>query len=250
MISNVDAPSERTKVYVVSLRTATDRRTSFLHNASKDVPWQFFDAYTKIHPELLYNKDYVKRHHGRELTKGEIGCYSSHYAIWSELSKSAENGAAIVLEDDVLVDWVFLQKLIEACPSSDYIRLYQKRPTRFRVIQKEFIERTRSLLHLHGFSFGTQGYYITKEGAARMVAATKQVVAPVDDVMDRSWTHGVETHCIFPFPIIERSIPSEIGNKRFERSSTAPFDIQRVTNKARIKLAYYSSLARFILRLC
>lgn len=246
MISDIDAPSKRTKVYVVSLKTAIDRRASFVKDAPTDIPWEFFDAFTEVHPDLCYDGNYVKRHHGRELTRGEIGCYSSHYAIWRELVESKSSNAAIVLEDDVLVDWIFLGKLIAACPSLDYIRLYQKRPTRFRVVGKEFVERTRVLVHLHGFSFGTQGYYITRGGAARMIAATKRVVAPIDDIMDRSWVHGVETHCIFPFPIIERSVPSDIGDKRFQ-SSTSSASICRIVTKSQIKLRYYISLAGFLL---
>src|SRR3712207_8056971 len=46
----------------------------------------------------------------RSLMPGELGCYSSHYHAWQTL---LESGAPqmIVLEDDTIVDWTFLEKL-------------------------------------------------------------------------------------------------------------------------------------------
>jgi len=248
MVSAGNHAECRTKVLVISMESAQDRRTVFTRNAPPEGWWTFMNAYTNVHPGLSYSEQDIRQTHGRLLTAGELGCYSSHYAAWTYLVESSECDALIVLEDDVIADWVFLQKLNTAdLPGIDYLRLYQKRPTRFRVLKKGYLERTKSLLQLYGFAFGTQGYYITKSGAAAMMAAAKTVRAPIDDIMDRSWEHGVINHCIFPFPLIERSAPSNIGNDRFANqhasSSTLGARLDKVRNKAR----YYRGLLKFFM---
>ncbi|XP_006816484.1 procollagen galactosyltransferase 2-like, partial [Saccoglossus kowalevskii] len=49
-------------------------------------------------------------YHGRELTKGEIGCFLSHYNIWQEVV-SKNYSKVMVLEDDVRFKFKFLERL-------------------------------------------------------------------------------------------------------------------------------------------
>jgi len=239
--------SVRVRVLVISMKTATERRRTFVHAAPEDDRWAFFDAHTSLHPDLIYDADDIRRTHGRALTAGELGCYSSHFAIWTDLAAQDDVDAVIVLEDDVIADWIFLEKLAQSDLSGiDYLRLYQKRPTRFRVLRQGFIERTKSLVRQYGFAFGTQGYYISKTGAAAMIEATRHVTAPIDDIMDRSWQHGIATHCIFPFPLIERSVPSDIGAERFANDRRAAGNLRYRLNRQANKLRYYVGLAKFV----
>src|SRR3546814_10878238 len=52
----------------------------------------------------------IRRNKGRAMSKGEIGCYASHFSIWRDM---IERGVrqAIVLEDDTVVDWAYLEPL-------------------------------------------------------------------------------------------------------------------------------------------
>lgn len=212
--------SVRTKIFVISMRSAAERRRIFTGGTiPKSIGWEFFDAHEKLHPDLHYDEDKAIIAKGRPLTAGELGCYSSHYALWEKL---AEDDAEqyLILEDDILVDWSFIKPLIaedHGEAGRDYIRLYYKKPAPARILETDFICRTTRLIEISGFCFGTQAYLLTKNGAHRFMAHTRQVVRPIDDQMDRSWIHGIPNLAVFPFPVLERSVPSAIGTSRFDQ---------------------------------
>lgn len=235
---------------MLSLDTAVQRRETFARNAPKDADWSFFDAWRTLYPDLEYDEERAEINFGRTLKKGEIGCYSSHYAMWAALLQDDEADRYIILEDDVIVDWEFIGRLSRTGDlGHDYIRLYYKRPVRTRKLVPEFVERTKALVEVHGYAFGTQGYVITREGARRFSDACRQVDRPIDNAMDRSWVHGIRNLAIFPFPLIESFTDSEIGGKRFERHAVQPALRGRwLRAQLREKLRYQLGRVRFILR--
>jgi len=212
--------SVRTKIFVISMRNAAERRHIFIQGAiPKSMGWDFFDAHERLHPDLHYDEDKAIIAKGRPLTAGELGCYSSHYALWKKLTED-DADQYLILEDDIMVDWSFIKPLItqdHAEAGRDYIRLYYKKPAPARVLETDFICRTTRLIEISGFCFGTQAYVITKNGAQRFMAHTREVVRPIDDQMDRSWIHGIANLAVFPFPVLERSVPSAIGTSRFDQ---------------------------------
>lgn len=209
----------RTRIIVISMSEAAARRSRFQERAQgAQVPWGFYPARSALHPALRYDEQEAIVAKGRPLRKGELGCYSSHYAAWEEL-QGDEADQYVVLEDDVIVDWVFLERLAEidfAEMGIHYLRLYYKTPTRHAILKENFIDRSRAIVELSGPAFGTQGYLITKTGARILLDHCREVRRPVDDEMDRSWAHGLPNLAIFPFPIIEESAQSSIGSRRFE----------------------------------
>lgn len=217
-------------ILVVSMTNATKRRAAFAARAERaGVRWRFFDAHASLAEGLSYDADAVERNKGRQLTKGEIGCYSSHYAIWRDM---AERGIrqCIVLEDDTIVDWAFLSALagtdLAAC-DIPYLRLYAKMPAFSRTIQCHFLQRSRSIVEYVGLAYGTQAYAITLEGAKEFLSACATVTRPIDDQMDRSWEHGVRNLAVFPAPVIEEFVDSGIGSARFEAGRSAAFHAPR-----------------------
>jgi glycosyl transferase family 25 len=208
-----------TRILVVSLRGAEARRHAFQASAgATDLPWEYFDACESLHPELAYREDEAIVAKGRPLTKGEIGCYSSHFEAWRQLLAGGHD-QYVVLEDDVIVDWDYLAAFVRMDHSAaghDYIRLYYKHPTPARVLERDFGARTRWLTEVYGYCFGTQGYLITRRAAAVFTERFRTVRRPIDDEMDRSWAHGVPSLAVFPFPVIERAQESGIGVGRFQ----------------------------------
>ncbi len=211
--------SVRTKIFVISMRGAGERRRIFTESEIPDsIDWKFFDAHESLHPDLHYDEDQAIIAKGRPLTAGERGCYSSHYALWKQLAED-DVDQYVILEDDILADWSFIKPLIvedHAEAGRDYIRLYYKKPAPARILEKDFICRTTRLIEISGYCFGTQAYLLTKNGANRFIAQTRDVIRPIDDQMDRSWIHGIANLAVFPFPVLERSVPSEIGTSRFD----------------------------------
>lgn len=238
-------------IRVISMANAAERRASFAARAADaSTPWSFFDAATGLVPGLTLDVAAVDRNKGRALTQGEIGCYASHFSIWREM---VENDIAqtIVLEDDVIVDWAFLALLARtdlAAQGIDYLRLYSKMPVRSRVIRRNFLHHSRSVVELIGHPYGTQGYAITRDGAARMIAACARIVRPIDDQMDRSWEHGIPNLALHPAPIVEAAIASGIGNSRFAGSRSPAYRapaqrVRRWVDRQRLR-AYRLGLRR------
>ena len=209
----------RTKIIVISMEDAAERRNRFEARAiGATVPWIFVRAHTALHPALTHSEEDAILAKGRPLRRGEIGCYSSHYAAWLDL-QADDADQYIVLEDDVIVDWAFIAKIVDLefhRMGIDYLRLYYKSPVRASLVRPQFIEQNRSIVELNGPAFGTQGYVITKAGARKLLDHCRVVRRPVDDEMDRSWVHGLRNLAIFPFPILEEATPSGIGEARYE----------------------------------
>jgi glycosyl transferase family 25 len=208
------------KVVVVSLPGATDRRAAFADRAREaTLEWSYFDALSGLGPGLVYEPDGAIVAKGRPLYPGELGCYSSHYAVWTRFLES-DARQILVLEDDTIVDWVFLAKLGQvdlAAAGVSYLRLFAKRQCAFRRLLRNAIEPQRMLIEYLDHPHGTQGYVLTRQGAQRFIRHCRTVRRPLDDELDRSWDHGVPSLCIFPFPLVEQSTTSSIGPARHER---------------------------------
>ena len=67
----------RTRILVISLKAA-----------ATDLEWEFLDAHESLHSDLSYNEEDAVVAKGRPLTRGEIGCYSSHFEAWRQLVES------------------------------------------------------------------------------------------------------------------------------------------------------------------
>jgi glycosyl transferase, family 25 len=214
-----------TKVVVISLPDAADRRATFTERArGTTIQWTWFDAHRELAPGLTHDPDDAIVAKGRPMYPGELGCYSSHYAAWERFLDSGEP-QMLVLEDDTIVDWGFLEKLVTMdlqAAGIAYLRLYAKRPCAFREVLRDAVEQQRTLIEYLDRPLGTQGYVMTREGARRFVHHCREVRRPLDDELDRSWEHGVACLGIFPFPVIEQSTASTIGPARFQRFSIPP----------------------------
>jgi len=211
-----------TRVVVISLPDATERRAAFAERArGTTLSWSFFDAHRELGPALTYDPEEAIIAKGRPMFPGELGCYSSHYYAWLEFLESGLH-QMIVLEDDTIVDWAFLRKLAAVdfqAQAVPYLRLFARRPCAFRLYGK-VVEPQRYLVEFVDYAHGTQAYVLTRDGAERFVRHCRTVRRPVDIELDRSWDHGVPCLSVFPFPVIEVSAMSNIGSERWGRFET------------------------------
>lgn len=207
--------SVRTIIRCISLADADTRREHMraqLDRAGHD--WAFFDACTALPADLPYDERASIAAHGRPLTKGELGCFASHWQLWQLIAAEPDDTVLLVLEDDVLLDPFYFARIDEVASAMrpyGYLRLYAKVPAGLR-LDGPFLDR-----HIGRFSgrpYGTQGYLLTPATARRFLASIGQVVRPVDDEMDRFWAHGIPARTVFPFPLIELNFGSTIEAKR------------------------------------
>lgn len=222
-----------TRIFVISMRDSGDRRAAFTERAKgAPVDWSFFDARTAPVPGLTYDDAAAKIIWARSLSAGEIGCYASHFALWKQLLDD-EADQYVVLEDDVIVDWKFIERLLEVDfhrSGIDYLRLHCLTPQGIRRVRDHYLGN-RNLVELHGRAHGTQGYVVTREGARRFADQFSRIVRPVDSQLDRYWEHGLPNLCLVPFPIIEEAGDSTIGADRSKRT-LGPMPV-RLERKAR-----------------
>lgn len=209
----------KSQVVVISMDSSTERRARFAARAQQTpIAWEFFPAYTSLHPALIYDDTDALIAKGRRLSPGELGCYSSHYAAWESLLESPFD-QIVVLEDDVLADWELIAKLATFDLSQlniGYLRLCYNVPVKSTVVKRRFINYNRRIVELFGFASGTQGYVIARPAAKAMLEYCRRVRRPIDDQMDSTWRHGIRNLSVFPFSVVEESADSAIGLDRYK----------------------------------
>lgn len=201
-------------IKVISLSSDQSRRDLFCSTGAGDcdIEWSFFDACSEISEPLIYDAAKAAIAKGRPLTKGERGCYSSHYNVWLNFIESSYSHL-IVFEDDVMVDWAYIYKLMKEISDNEIpgiLRLFTRSAPRFR---SSGFYADRYLIQMRSFPSGAQGYILNKDAAARLLNFCQIMDRPIDDKIDSSWEHGVSNFAIFPYPLYEKSLPSSIGDK-------------------------------------
>lgn len=121
----------------------------------------------------------------RRLTAGEIGCFLSHRTAWQRIADGDTTFGA-VFEDDVLLSpdaGIFLRDDHWVPPSADLV----KTETFMRkVALASVVSRTpddRKLARLIYTHYGTGGYILSRNCAARLLEATQVLHEPVDIAM-------------------------------------------------------------------
>lgn len=208
-------PSSHVLVRVISLPGSVERRARMAEQLdATGLDWRFFDGWRTPPPELPYDPARARIARGRVLTPGELGCFASHWALWADFLFNSEADLLLALEDDLLLDPVFFQRLdaaVEAMGPIDYLRLYAKVPAGIRN-EAHFLHR--HIARFSGKAYGTQAYLLTRRGAARFRRSIRRVERPIDDEMDRFWAHGMAIRAVFPFPVMEVQYGSTIEDTR------------------------------------
>ena len=244
--------SNNLTVRVINLDTDIARRKAVEENL-KDFNggnWSFFKALRSDAP-FKYISDTTKQliHYGRELGSGEIGCFKSHVSVIEDFVSMQDTNWLLVLEDDVWVDVQFnFQDTIAIAEKADinYIRLYAKR---LKPAELVYTWGERELIRYATDPYGTQAYLINKAGARRFLDSLKVISLPIDDEMSRFWINGLEIFAISPFPVIEKSAPSNLTGERAHRMSKLnPKAINRFLFKVSEKVAKDFANLNFYLR--
>ena len=111
------------KAKVISLSKRGDRRDKFINDCGKflqGVDWSFFEAFDGSgisHKQLLRmgfdtDKNWRDPILKRTLTKGEVGCFLSHYKLWEDCANSGE--PLLILEDDAVLLEQFDEKWLDS----------------------------------------------------------------------------------------------------------------------------------------
>ncbi|NXD12232.1 GT253 glycosyltransferase, partial [Nothocercus nigrocapillus] len=123
---------------------------------------------------------------GRTLTKGEVGCFLSHYGVWKEVAARGLE-RAVVFEDDVRFEVSFparLRRLVAELERAqrewDLIYLGRKQVNAEDEVP---VEGVRNLV-VASYSYWTLAYAISQRGARKLLAAEPlSKMLPVDEFL-------------------------------------------------------------------
>uniref|UniRef100_A0A4W4GHT8 Glycosyl transferase family 25 domain-containing protein n=1 Tax=Electrophorus electricus TaxID=8005 RepID=A0A4W4GHT8_ELEEL len=131
--------------------------------------------------------DYRDPYSGRVLTRGEIGCFLSHHATWTQMVER-DLQRVLVLEDDVRFEPLFKKRVQLIMEDVDKIQLdwdliYVGRK-RMQAAQAEmWVEGMDNLVEA-GYSYWTLGYALTLRGARKLLSAQAfSRMLPVDEFL-------------------------------------------------------------------
>ncbi|KAG7317313.1 hypothetical protein KOW79_019611 [Hemibagrus wyckioides] len=184
------------EVFMINLQRRTDRRERMLRALRlqgidcKIVPAVDGKAMnvSEIHSMGIHMlPGYSDPYHGRPLTKGELGCFLSHYNIWKEI---VERGlkTSLVIEDDLRFEIFFrrrLKNLMSEVESEgldwDLIYIGRKR------MQVDHPEKAVPNIHNlveADYSYWTLGYMMSLQGAKKLLKAEPlSKMMPVDEFL-------------------------------------------------------------------
>jgi glycosyl transferase family 25 len=148
---------------------------------------------------------------GTPLLPGEIGCYSSHLALYEKIV-AEHMPCALILEDDVTLTPGMMHTVraaVAAAPAGwDYLH--------FSAVNKRAtwpVARIgRHVVCLHSrIPVNTAGYLISQSGARKMLAPGPRV-RPIDQDIRRGWLRNLNVYGIDPPLVVPAErFPSTIG---------------------------------------
>ncbi|KAK2916706.1 hypothetical protein QQF64_025289 [Cirrhinus molitorella] len=184
------------EVFMINLKRRTDRRDRMLRALrEQEIDCKIIAAVdgkamnvSEIHDMGIHMlPGYSDPYHGRPLTKGELGCFLSHYNIWKEIVDRGLK-TSLVLEDDLRFEIFFkrrLQNLMHEVENKelDWDLIYIGRK-RMQVDRPEkAVPNIRNLVEAD-YSYWTLGYMMSLQGAQKLLKAEPlSKMLPVDEFL-------------------------------------------------------------------
>ena len=213
--------------YIISLLEDQPRRERLSQSLNKigmsyslieGIDGREFDV--QSHPSY----DVKKRHRyfGRDLLGGELGCLLSHKKALETLVNSS-HPYAVIFEDDAVIGEYFA-----SCISA--ISALEPVPDLVRFIGKDKIYKTKhkiiknlgnniNLTRTRGVPGGAYAYFISKEGAIKLLKHLQKIYIPVDTIIGHAWETGIDNLITIPSPVTHAKIEdSNIGDERFNKT--------------------------------
>jgi glycosyl transferase family 25 len=187
-----------TPILVINIESAEER----WQNVSRQLKayWkhvQRFDAVNgkaSDHP-LFKNYDSVlrQRRKGGELSRGQLGCFASHYLAWEKCLLMGS--PVIILEDDITLiepEFSYFYERAHLLDSRfECVRLFANNSKSHSEIPVEDSPGIGIVKYTKG-PMSAMGYYLTPSGAKKLILNSKPWFLPVDIYMDRFWQNDVE----------------------------------------------------------
>lgn len=210
---------QRPPVFVINLPESDERRTAITERL--DALGVAFDIFPAVNGKTLSaaemaNYDEAKRIRlfGKGLTRGEIGCYLSHYRLWQRIIDE-DLPCALIMEDDAVPEADFpvvLDQIMAISePSWDMLRFFGGKNRKGRLLHS--LECGYSVLYPRHITAGAVAYLLTRQGAEKLLRHGREILWPVDNLMDRYWESGLRIEIIKPWPVTHLPEPESDINR-------------------------------------
>uniref|UniRef100_A0A8C4F8U1 procollagen galactosyltransferase n=1 Tax=Dicentrarchus labrax TaxID=13489 RepID=A0A8C4F8U1_DICLA len=184
------------EVFMINLQRRTDRRERMLRALhEQEIKCKVIPAVdgkamniSEVHTMGIHMlPGYSDPYHGRPLTKGELGCFLSHFNIWKEIVERRLH-TSLVIEDDLRFEVFFKRRLMNLMSELehegldwDLIYIGRKR------MQVDHPEKAVPNIHnlvKADYSYWTLGYMISLQGAEKLLKAEPlKRILPVDEFL-------------------------------------------------------------------
>lgn len=231
-------PLKDIPIFIISLASDVARRRNIRQKMERlGLSFEFFDAAegrSRLEEVGLRVDDgYIMKRRGYPLTDGEVGCYLSHYFLWTQCAE--RNTPMVVLEDDAVLLPGFREIYQDLSEQKfDYIKLEKRSSGKPINGTLMLLDRNKS---------GTVGYFIRPKAAEKFIKATQSIRLPVDNFIGAIWWHGVGPVGVSD-AVVEHSEDwsSNIQTNRIaaeaRREYTLPVRIQRKLHRLKYSMNY------------
>ena len=194
-------------IYVISLRSATERRARCADALARlGLRFEFFDAVegAKLAAEevaRLYDPRKNARVYKHALSRPEMGCTLSHYSLWQRIS-TGDAGGAFLLEDDFQAEpglAEVMAAISRASLKNCMVKLFSREPAGGDEVGE--LPGGYKLVMPRHVPGQTVGYAIDSIAAARLAAKAMPMARPVDMDIKHWWEFDVPVLMVQPSPL-------------------------------------------------
>jgi glycosyl transferase family 25 len=179
------------RVYIISIRP--ERLRSCLERLSLpagDVTVIGVNGRTLCKTDMIQDGSYVKLHKWHDLTRGELGCFLSHRAVWRHM-QDHDVPEALILEDDCQMQNTDYQRalgLVDTLSKSDPLWNVLQLVRMINV--RSDVRRVSQSFVIPGRSWGLACYALSKRGAGKLLTKSVPIKEAVDTFVSNSRLHG------------------------------------------------------------
>lgn len=214
-------------IFIISLKKEKQRRKEIKNKLKKlSNNYYFFDAIDGNCVDWSNKREYLGRlrrlFYGKDLTKGELGCFFSHKLLLEKIV-AEKRDMSLVFEDDVILYNDFknvIEALINKEITWDFIRFIDKPKLNKKLklsVHKLFESYT--VTRLGTAPGGAYAYIISQTGAKKLLKAMNKIWTPNDTLMGQTWRTYSDNLIIYP-PVAswDKKFESHIGDDRFKKN--------------------------------
>ncbi|HWL07946.1 MAG TPA: glycosyltransferase family 25 protein [Planctomicrobium sp.] len=170
-----------------------------------------------------YDESASRWRHGRAMKPTELACSLSHLQLWRQLLESSDD-YYVIFEDDMDLA-PNLDAIVQEC-----LELKQGRLIKLSALNTQPYETVSMLASGHQFikyrrpPTSAGGYIISRSGAESLVPCCENIHIVMDEMMRRTWDHGVTSYGIFPYPVTHSPrFESAVGDRRIRYDHNNPW---------------------------